>query len=466
MKKKTKSISIILTILIGLSGCTKASNENQSINTPMNPSSNLSSTQLSSTTKKTNSQMDSSEVLKFSNFNENDKSKSNSYKINKVKNNGHDVIQVDAKTYYVTDNLSYEDYQDKGAMYSIECNTELKKINNIGGNKVWSNGVSLYTSSYIENKIYKIDIDTKKSKKILDGYINYLNSDNILYYTAYDKGNNFKCLYKIDLGTLKNEVIAVGKKNTWISYITTINSIMYYTETTSKKLTIYAYDMKNGKSKALTTNTLIEQDADIEVTKMFACGDWLIYTIGNYQGTGHYFFGDMYRIKFDGTGKKMLKINNEKNTNFFNDEFTTIDNKIIYNDNNTDAVDLYYIMNLDMSNKQKVDKKVYSIIDVIDGYIYYKTETGDIHKCKSDMSNDTLIVKSKNLPNYKKNKDEYYYDISIISNTMYFTADVWGARKGYSWIAQFINSTFNMIKLDGSDLKTLSRVSSEFDRKK
>jgi hypothetical protein len=232
--------------------------------------------------------------------------------------------------------------------------------------------------------------------------------------------------------------------------------------------------MKSGKSAVLTKEApnLFDGEAldtPLQVTQLSVCGDWLIYSIGVHEGSGNYFYGDLYRIKPDGTGKEMLKINSQDNTNLGDDQFTVLDNWIFYN-NISEGVDYgYYKIHPDMTGKQKLNiwimESVNSIIGTIDGFLYYETSSGDIHRCKSDMSQDTVIVKAKDLPNFKTAQDIYQYEINILNNKMYFNAQVWGYRSGYSWRNQFINSTFNQINLDGTGLKTLAKVSSKLDGK-
>ena len=374
-------------------------------------------------------------------------------------NNGGAVIQLGGDTYYVSKNLAYENHRENGALYRLK-NGALYKLSDIGGTALWSDGKLLYVSS--ENVINRFDTVTGEMSIFAEGTINYL-QDDTLFYSVNGK------IYKRNLNSGEEITIAsdISKKHVFFEAV--IGDKLYYSESSSYSVTVRAYDMKTGKSKEVFTETPVFFDSEAQiiptVTHLSACGNHLIYAIGNYQGSGNYYFGDMYRIKSDGSGRELLRVNDEDNTNLENDNIFTLDDRIFYS-NYSERYGYdggYYVMKSDMSDKRKLDTDIYSVIDAIDGFLYYQTRPGDIHRCRSDMTQDSLLVKAADLPNFRTADDYFRYKPDIIGDTVYFNASVWGYRSEGSWRDKFINSTFNKVGLDGTEFKTLASISSDFD---
>jgi len=382
-------------------------------------------------------------------------------------NNGGFVTRFQGETFYIADDLNYEDHTEQGALYRIQPNGDFLKLADTGGSQIWSDNKSIFISSGY--KIYQINLKTETIKDILYGSINYLNPyNNTLYYSAESvpdaAGESYLSLYKRDLKTSKDEIIAGGSENRKVIFITAIKDTLYYYETSGDTITIYSYDTNGGKTKKITVETpaLPHDDANpLLLTQLSACGNWLVYSIGVYQESDDYFYGDLYRIMPDGTQKSIIKINNKSWGNISFDNFTALGECIFYKSSNTSGE--YYKINPDMSQVQKLNENVYKIIDAIGGYLYYQTAAGDIHRCKSDMSRDALIVKASDLPNFKTDNDYFDYKINVLNDTMYFNASVWGYRDGYDYREQFIDSTFNRVKLDGTGLQTLVKITSQID---
>lgn len=238
-----------------------------------------------------------------------------------VINNGGNVIQDKKNTYYITDNLAYQDIQTKGALYSVNSEGVSRKIADIGGKHIWEEGNFVYVSSEnLDDSIYKINPVSGKSALLFNGAIDFIEPDNNnMYYSAYStpvkQGLNFQGLYKYNINTLKANKI-VESNTVECGFLSVISDKLYYYTTTKDNLvSIYSYDLKTGKSSLLTTDKpdsnediAYEDEYSLEVTQLSACGEWLIYSVGSYQGSGEYYSGKMFRIKPDGTGKVSMNM--------------------------------------------------------------------------------------------------------------------------------------------------------------
>ena len=54
------------------------------------------------------------------------------------------------------------------------------------------------------------------------------------------------------------------------------------------------------------------------------CGDWLVASVGHYEGSGNYFYGDFVRIKKDGSELTHFYVTDD-------DTFTIVDDWVYYN---------------------------------------------------------------------------------------------------------------------------------------
>ena len=383
-----------------------------------------------------------------------------------IQNNGNSVIRFGTEIFYLANYLRYENYRGKGALYRIAEDGDLEIVADISGGAIWSNGISLFISSSPDGAIVQIDPNTGKVTEISDGHIIYLSSDNTLYYSGYSSNGIYKMnLDTFDEVTIVDENTGVHPTAYFLSVITVINDVLYYYETSDNTITVFSYDMANETLSVLTTETaeLLGDWKGLYTPRMSVCGDWLIYCIGTFRGSGNFFFGDYYRIKPDGTEKALMKINNQDSYNIESYDFQTLDSWIYYLHSPVayTADRGYYRIDPDMSIKEKLNPDIDKIIGAYGGFLYYTTVEGDIHRCNSDMEMASVVVKAKNLQNYLSEQDHYEYEINILGDRLYFDASVWGYREGFSRRNQFIDSTFNVIGIDGTGLQTLAMVSSE-----
>lgn len=386
---------------------------------------------------------------------------------NTISNNGGAVVRCGENTYYITDNLAYENYRCDGALYSVNPKGISRKITNIGGRHIWSVGDNLYVSSdnSAPSSTFKVNPSNGENTLLLNGTIEYSDADNeTLYFTSPVKSvkkiYKFDGLYKFDLNTYKTEKIFDANNSTFCKYLTVIDGKMYYyTLTKDNTVSINCYDMKNSKITVLTTDKpdsdISHEDYSYTVPQLSACGEWLIYCVGAYQGSGACFYGNMYRIKPDGTDKASMNIS-------CTGDFLTCDNWIYYIDSNQEMGCPSYIIHPDLSGKQKMNDSIIPITLTDGGWLFYNEKNGDIHRSRLDGNSDSLILKADQLPNYLTKDDHYNYNLDIIGDMIYINAEVWGARSDGSWRDQFICSSFNRVNINGKEFQTLAQINGPY----
>jgi hypothetical protein len=76
---------------------------------------------------------------------------------------------------------------------------------------------------------------------------------------------------------------------------------------------------------------------------------------------------------------------------------------------------------------------------------------------KPDVKLSKVVVSAHRLPNTLAKNDYILYNgVSIIGNWMYFEAEVW--RMNQSAHPYYINSSYNRINLNGTNLQTLDSI--------
>ncbi len=386
-----------------------------------------------------------------------------------VLNNGGRIVQSGTKTYFVTDAdpTQPDGPATRGALYSVSPEGPIRRIARFGGTQLWALGGALYVSgdNAWTSKTYKINPEDGKESLICDGALVGWGPDNKTAhfegFVAQKEQPKFPGLYKINIETLKTEGIMEAGDTRELAALGVIDEKLYFcTKTRDGSLTIHSQDMKSGKTTVLTThkkndNPDEESGDDNEVTQLSLCGDWLIYTLGSYQGSMGNFYGKTYRIKPDGADRAPMNIK-------AGDGVSTFDNWIIYREDDPEADDSqYFMVRPDMSEKKKmkISQAQGSLLALPgDGWMYYKKPSGDIHRSRPDGGGDTVIMTVDKLPNKRREKDDSYnYTLDVVGDVIYLKVQVMGFRDTAGWRDAVINDSFNRFKVDGTGFQTLPR---------
>ena len=191
------------------------------------------------------------------------------------------------------------------------------------------------------------------------------------------------------------------------------------------------------------------------------CDDWLIASVGHYEGSAHYFVGDFVRMRKDGSELEHFWITSDT-------AFVVVDDWIYYNYSGM-FVDggACYRIRPDGSDKEYLGDTLYSIILYHeDGYVYgtQKSEGTvgrwnpilDLIRCKPDGSDITTLFYGDRLPKFEESDYIGYSGIRITNDTIIFTVFVHGNTQGDSWRGRNLYVATYKVNKDGSNLMLLS----------
>lgn len=309
--------------------------------------------------------------------------------------------------------------------------TVLDYSNNISGKVVAEYGEWVFFENFYDNRVYRINKDGSGKLKINDNKMKIIKiQDGWIYYNGEYIGDTYIAtyFYKMRLdGTDKTKLY-------WYKpdYVEVIGDWIYYfdsgmhkifkikndgTENRTLVLNDWVEDMKikdgfiyfiggkdysgnenRGIYKVKVDGTSKIKLEDSSPEKIDVYGDWIYYMI----------YGDFYRMKTDGTQKTKLFIpQSDKSISYYDikgeyiyiNESSTLwrlkldgSEKTIIKDNNftfnnlrifddgffyTDGRDIYSLNSDGTVNKKLVDD-CYSLVDVVDGWVYYVKITDNI----------------------------------------------------------------------------------------
>lgn len=194
------------------------------------------------------------------------------------------------------------------------------------------------------------------------------------------------------------------------------------------------------------------------------CGDWLIASVGHYEGSGHYFYGDFVRLKKDGSELAHFYLTDD-------DTFVIIDDWIYYNywanqDKPENDAEGCYRIRPDGTEKEYLGDTIHNIYFFENGSVYGERATSktvdgwnpviDFIRCEPDGSKVVTLFKGDSLPKYENSDFIEYSNIKIIKNNVMFTVSVHGQSDGDSWRGHYIYSADYSVRNDGSNLTLLN----------
>lgn len=242
--------------------------------------------------------------------------------------------------------------------------------------------------------------------------------------------------------------------------------VKYFGKNVNEDYILYSMNRDNSSVKqiALFPPTVSgEFSKQNRIVDFGICHDWIIVSIGHYEGSGHYFYGDFARLKKDGSELKHFWLTDKETFNIIEDwiyyDFWTLEDK---------PGNVYgcYRIHPDGVGKEYLGDKIYSISQYADdGYIYgvYDTSktaignpTTDFIRCKPDGSGKIILFKGSTLPQFDEADYIGYYNITVEKDFVTFTAFVHGYSEGDSWRGHNIYEAEYCVIKDGSGLTLLS----------
>jgi len=200
------------------------------------------------------------------------------------------------------------------------------------------------------------------------------------------------------------------------------------------------------------------------ITDFGICGDWIIISVGHYEGSGHYFYGDFVRLKKDGSELEHFWLTED-------DKFVIVKDWIYYNfwtaQDRPENVYGCYRIRPDGTDKEYLGDIISSIIIYAeDGYVYGEYATSEtvngwnpvvnLIRCKPDGSGVIILFTGDNLPKFDNSDFISYYDIKVTDEYVSFTARVHGYSEGDSWRGHYVYTAAYRVDKDGNNLVLLS----------
>jgi len=272
--------------------------------------------------------------------------------------NGTSLIDYDGYLYCVNYNYSNDLSMDR-----------LYRINKITGEKyvltsscysdIWIYSDRLYyilDSKTDKRIVCSMALDGTDNLKLMDGELSYLDDQDGMMYVTQDANNhdNQKKLIKTDAQG-KNVTLINDNINSFISGDT--NGKILYATTGEDNTNLHYINSETGKDSVIDhspAGTAFLNYRAIPFAKTIL--DKVYYAFGEYQGSGQYWYGDIYVTNLDGSATEcLIKDAGEKFFIIGNDLYFTLDE---HKEPNNQKLDL--ISGKTVSSKQ-------SIFDIYDG---------------------------------------------------------------------------------------------------
>lgn len=367
--------------------------------------------------------------------------------------NGTSLIDYDGYLYCVEHNYANNFSMDR-----------LYRINKITGEKyiltsscysdiwIYSNRLYYIWDNKTGNRIVcSMELDGTDNLKIMDGELAYLDDQSgTMYVTQYDDNHdNQKKLIKTDVQG-KNITLINDHINSFISGDT--NGRILYDTTDKDNTDLHYINPESGKDSVIahspSKNDFLSY-REIPFAKIIP--DKVYYAFGERQGSGDYWYGDIYVTNLDGSATKcLIKGAGEKFFIIGNDLYFTQDE---YKEANNQKIDL--ISGKTISSGQ-------SIFDIYDGdktvYFDNSSKTKLILGSKiigSDLSSAKIVISLDKDTN--DNITHIIQDISVAGDWIYFQmSNVNYNNPSFGWHGEVFPSKCYIVKKDGTSLQLLN----------
>ncbi len=266
-----------------------------------------------------------------------------------------------------------------------------------------------------------------------------------------------------NIGADGNSELPTEIKN--INFLESDGDTQYYWTFEGDNCVLYGLDKNESAAKQLAIFPPLRNEGydptPNSIIDFGICGNWIIVSVGHYEGSGHYFYGDFVRMKKDGTKLEHFWITDD-------DTFTIVDDWIYYNFWTVKGSpdEGCYRIRPDGTSKEYMGDILHSIfLYDQDGYVYGEHDTGktidnvnpmtDLIRCKPDGSGLITLFSGNSLPKFDNSNYMRYYDIKIDNDYVAFTAAVHGYSEGDSWAGHYNYIADYRVNKDGSNLTLL-----------
>lgn len=364
--------------------------------------------------------------------------------------------------------IYFSNYDENGKLYKMDKKTRksIKLCDDIINYINISHGYIYYSNLNDGEKIYKIKTDGKQRKKLSSCSSEYIKiRGNYIYYSNVDDDG---CLYKMRIDGKKNRKIL----NLCVQNFNIANDKIYYVKNKAlysmtlnghlKKRIYKGNEFKGeitiGEDFQIINNNIYFSNASFEDKNRFLCKANLndfkferltdenikdVNVYGNYIYYVNEFDSDsLYAMKIDGSNRKKIKEGPISKINI-------VENGVFYFN---DVHNEIYRMNLKTKVKEKVSKSSPSSAIVYNGSVIYTT---DIKKDKRRGSLNFVTASSKKEKMLSYIEDGWQKVLKIDNDWIYFIRNI-------NYKEKIVKKLYR-VRLDGSKLQ---EVSENFDESK
>lgn len=227
---------------------------------------------------------------------------------------------------------------------------------------------------------------------------------------------------------------------------------------------LYAFDNDTSNVKEIARFLPSTDRQENHIFDFGICGEWIIVSVGNIEGTVRSFVGDYVWMKKDGSELEYFGPVSDQS-------FIIAGDWLYYNywdsHNNSTDIDGCYRIQPGTTDKEYLGNIVHEIyLYAKDGYLYGNQKIDemingwnsivDLVRWKPDSSEVTTLFKGEGLPKFDDADYIKYYDIKIKDDKIFFTAVVHGYSEGDSWRGHNLYAADYCVDSSGDNLVLLN----------
>lgn len=353
-----------------------------------------------------------------------------------VKNNGGDVVQKGNYVYYVTQT------QSSYKLYRISTENKNKKLLDSASTGISDIHISGDFVFYQKgDSIYKTPLNKKSPKKVVTGELMSIYNKKI-FYTAATSDTNYKdSLYKIGTNGKNKKRIFQGNL-IYKSGVNGKNLILCNSLETKVKLMLV--NMQENTSKVITTNKQQDSYATYPVVpQAYMKNSIIYYTVGTYQGSGHFFYGDFFKVGTNGKNRKKI-------ASATSEAFYVYDGNIFYCDSEYENWKRY---NIKSGKKTSVSQKG----TIENGYVYYmEKKNAKINVYRFPVNKTKKAATKFATFNCNSSYEYHIQDITKVGSYIYIEFSAISYEGGGGWRGTWMGNTLYKMTTKGKNIKKIS----------
>lgn len=196
-----------------------------------------------------------------------------------------------------------------------------------------------------------------------------------------------------------------------------------------------------------TEEPVLELPGDMDGIYCFSAGDTLVFSMGHYEGSAGYFYGEFYSYDLNTKELKQAHLTDD-------DEFLVLDGFVYYQkyEHEGNRGSELYRAGLDFSEEERVfteavellqaDKETGTLLVSMDGKLLRMSPDGAEEACLFDLADAGWI--------WQEYDKLLFREVNVIENEIYVRAQHWGYTEENGWRDSLIGEQYFCIQADGS----------------